>query len=98
MEAEVIKIPLVPVTRPDGRVYRPRKIRCVDGDQGWGDPLFVIVLGTHDIEAARKLAEDRAAWIDPEITLKGGRAGWYRVTGDRDEARGAAGVMFEEHV
>ena len=94
------------IARPDGRVYRPRKVTAnavVDGD----DLLTaVIVLGTHDVGRAQPLADSYAAWqlgngyraVDP-------LAGWWRdgfYCGHRawitDPVKGRAGVWFREIV
>jgi len=94
------------ITRPDGRVYRPRKVTAnavVDDDETLSG---VLVLGTHDVARAQKLADDYAAWqlgtghvaVDPE-------AGWWRDGFDcgrrrwlRDPEAGRAGVWFREIV
>jgi hypothetical protein len=95
-------IPLIPVTRPDGRIYRPRKIvACAVADE---DELLsgVVVLGTHDAGRAQPLADAYACWqlgtgyvaTDPET-------GWFREGYEagrpmwvRDENKGRAGVFF----
>lgn len=95
---------LPPVERPNGNLYQARYTRVsTNGGEGWGDPLWILVLGTHDIELARKLAEEKAAEIDSEIRLGPGITGWWRDSiryGDRywdyDDMRGAAGVRFTE--
>lgn len=95
---------LEPVTRPDGRVYRPRKVvACAVADDG--EFLSgVCVLGTHDLAVAQVLADRYAAWqlgkgsvaLEPE-------AGWFREGYEsgrlmwvRDPAKGRAGVMFHK--
>ena len=97
-------LPLVPVTRPDGRVYRPRKIiaYAVAGE----DELLsgVMVLGTHDVERARVLADRYAAWqLGEDCTAASPQAGWYREGYEagrpmwlRDEKKGRAGVWFRD--
>lgn len=90
---------LVPVTRPNGRVYRPRRAPravVVEPDDFHVDEQ-VIVLGTHDEERARALAM-RLRPVDPyphEATWmrKAIRKGdpYYMV----DEVRGAPALVFE---
>ena len=95
---------LEPVTRPDGRIYRPTKIAAYAvADE---DDLLsgVAVLGTHDMAVAQRLADQYAAWqlgsgsvaLEPET-------GWFREgysNGQpmwiRDPVKGRAGVMFHE--
>lgn len=97
---------LEPVTRPDGRLYRPRNLTAnavVDDDEIL---TAVVVLGTHDVARAQKLADGYAAWqlgrghvaVDPVPGWW--RDGWsygHRVWLD-DPVRGRAGVWFGEIV
>jgi hypothetical protein len=95
---------LAVITRPDGRVYRPRKIvACAVAD----DEDFlagVCVLGTHDLAVAQLRADGYAEWqlgrgsaaLDPET-------GWFREGYEngqpmwiRDPVKGRAGVMFHK--
>jgi hypothetical protein len=96
--------PLVPVTRPDGRVYRPRKVIAypvADADEMTSG---VMVLGTHDIERARVLADQcAAAWADGGYVAAEPVTGWFREGYEsgrpmwlQDETRGRAGVWFRE--
>jgi hypothetical protein len=88
------------VTRPNGRTYKPRKLRVIDWDDGINcSALCVIVLGTHDLALAREAAHQE----HPDAELDLGRRGWWRQAIRRgeeywewDDVRGAAGVMFEE--
>ena len=94
-------------TRPNGKVYRPRKglhaSVCCSEDHGDG----IIVRGTLDIERARELARkiwghtDNDDTVDDAPTL----TGWYRLvpwdsyggydsTWMVDEAHGAPCVVF----
>jgi hypothetical protein len=94
---------LEPVARPDGRLYRPRKVSVsfvFDDDEESG----VMVLGMHDVPRAKTLAEDFARchigagtiaikavtgwWRDG---FQGGRRTWIA-----DEDHGRAGVLFRE--
>lgn len=58
-------IPRVPIQRPNGRWYRPRKIVAAvwDNTETWGDDFGVYILGTHDIEASRQFATDSVAYF-----------------------------------
>lgn len=103
-ETTTVTAPLAPVTRPDGRVYRPRKIvACAVADD---DECLsgVTVLGTHDMTIAQREADWYAQWqlgrgsaaLDPET-------GWFREGYEdgrpmwiRDPVKGRAGVMFRE--
>jgi hypothetical protein len=88
---------LVPVIRPDGRVYRPRKppratIVDVDGR------TYVYVLGTHDEPRGRALAQ-RLTNVDPyanpptwqRLAIRNGER-WFV----QDDVRGAPCLIFEE--
>jgi hypothetical protein len=94
---------LPPVQRPNGKLYRPRKVSghaVADEDDM---VIAVIVLGTHDIERARPLAESCVrAWVDGGYTAVSPVTGWWRegfsmgeLCWVDDEARGRAGVRFE---
>jgi hypothetical protein len=94
------------ITRPNGKPYRPRKVAAYpvanDDDMTSG----VMVLGTHDIERARKLADRcAAAWVDGGYVAAEPETGWFREGYEagrpmwlRDEKRGRAGVYFREIV
>lgn len=92
------------IERPNGKLYRPRKIRVTGWDpedwgHGWDRPPQTAVLGTHDIEVARQHATSGFTChylINPTL-------GWMRQSmrnGDPwwvdDEVRGAACVIFDE--
>ena len=91
------------ITRPNGKPYRPRKVSCHAVADEWDDVVAVLVLGTHDAEAARPLAEDCVRlWAGSDCTAVRPSTGWWREAirdGQRwwtdDEARGRAGVRFE---
>jgi len=98
--------PLAPVTHPDGRVYWPRKIIAypvADYDEMTSG---VMVLGTHDVERARVLADQcAAAWVGGGYAAVDPVAGWYREGYEsgqrrwiRDETKGRAGVWWSEIV
>jgi hypothetical protein len=94
------------IVRPNGKPYRPRKVTArpvADADEMASG---VMVLGTHDIERARKLANECAAdWVDGGHVATEPETGWFRegyASGRpmwlRDEVHGRAGVWFREIV
>jgi hypothetical protein len=99
-------IPTAPVTRPNGKAYKPRRITYDrwDNEEAYGgDGCGAIILGTHDIEAARPIADQIVREWDNEYVATKPEVGWFRLSyagyrGDmvwaRDEVRGRAGVMF----
>jgi hypothetical protein len=97
---------LSPITRPNGKVYRPRKIRaiyCENDCAGRRDS--VIVLGTHDVTVAMPIAIGEARYRISSSTYlfdAVGEVGWWREAIERgervviyDDVRGAAGIRFE---
>ena len=91
------------ITRPNGKPYRPRKVTghaVADEDDM---VVAVVVLGTHDVERARPLAEDCVrAWVDGSYTAVNPVTGWWRDGFDMgqrcwvaDPVRGRAGVWFK---
>lgn len=98
---------LAPVTRPDGRVYKPRKpprgVLVEDHDARTGEPdAYVYVLGTHDVERAFQLATQIAATERLKADRDSAWQTWIRQTirrgdpvFDVDLVRGAAAVVFE---
>jgi len=96
---------LVPVTRPNGKVYRPRKApraQLVDNTDDREPYAWVFVLGTHDVESALPLAERVAASEGMQPDRDSAEKTWMRLAmrnGDRvydiDSVRGAATVTFE---
>lgn len=95
-----------PIQRPNGKLYRPRKIIAHAVADEDGATSGVIVLGTHDIERARKLADEcAAAWVASGYVATSPDRGWFREGFEggelrwlRDEERGRAGVCFREIV
>ena len=88
------------VTRPNGKVYRPRKgLRQIGfSDEDYGIS-FVAVLGTHDIEKAREfghgfesphLINAKQCWVKTVM-----RNGEKYIATDATE-HGAAAVLFTE--
>lgn len=97
----VIVVPK-PVKRPNGKLYRPRKIRVVVLDFDYWEDMSCLVLGTHDVEAARELAALEIHRYDPGLHPGEARLGWWRQSirngdpyYDSDPERGAAGVSFD---
>ncbi len=101
-ETEVVES----ITRPDGRVYRPRKViaYAFASEDDW--ITGVVVLGTQDVTRARALADRLVlselgrgyAAVDPETGwwhdgFQGGERIWIH-----DPVRGRAGVMFRDIV
>jgi hypothetical protein len=94
---------LPPVERPNGKMYRPKKIvaRLLDDRNGDRDSM-VLVTGTHDIEFATTLASGLVSdWIGKEYRPVYSGCGWWRdgmENGEQcwvdDDVRGSAGVMF----
>lgn len=96
---------LAVLTRPDGRLYRPRKLAAhavTDPDDG--DTLTGVVLGTHDPAKAQEPADAYARWqlgsrhvaVSPVAVwwrdgFAYGRRGWIE-----DEVTGRAGVWYQE--
>lgn len=94
------------ISRPDGRIYRSRKViayAVVDEDE---IVCGVMVLGTHDVGRAKPLAD----WLAADTTGRGFAAidpetGWWRDGFEcgrrrwvRDPEGGRAGVWFREIV
>jgi hypothetical protein len=95
-------VSLPAVTRPNGKLYRPRKIRSevlYDQDSVESE---VVVLGTHDVLTATVLATRDVQSIDAGFEPADPVLSWYRQSirnGDPfyeyDEIRGAACVLFQ---
>jgi hypothetical protein len=96
---------LLPIERPNGKIYRPRKIRAIYCENHHGQRDSVIVLGTHDVigalDTAALEAQYRAGHADILIDAVG-EIGWWREAIERgervvidDDVRGAAGVRYE---
>ena len=94
------------ITRPDGRVYRSRKVTAnavIDEDEF---VCGVMVLGTHDYHRAKPLADGYAVWqLGSGHVATDWVTGWWRdgfEYGCRrwiaDEEHGRAGVWFREIV
>lgn len=99
-----VEVPLAPIVRPNGKLYRPRKVMCYAwaGDEPvewWA--RGVIILGTHDLDRAREFAERMCAyWYGLEHAIRP-VVGWWRdsYSGDGpawvdDPVRGRAGISF----
>lgn len=95
--------PCLPVTRPNGKVYRPRKApRAIQVDNTYARSdeadSFILVIGTHDTERAYALAFKHWPGTQKDTASRT----WVRETirnGDpfieHDDIRGAATVTFE---
>lgn len=91
------------VTRPNGALYRPRKIVAQPCGEEEGEIDSVYVFGTHDVERARALADRAIAdWIDYGYCAGDARLTWIRDTFEggyrrfvHDEENGRAAVRFE---
>lgn len=91
---------LVSISRPNGAIYRPRKVVAYDWEDPWAWDTATqgaVVFGTHDVDRARPVAEQVCGnyAVNP-------RKGWWRdgyANGERawihDPVRGRAGVMFD---
>jgi hypothetical protein len=98
-------IELLPIVRPNGKVYRPRKIREIYFENDYGRRNDVFVLGTHDLIGAVEPAAVEARYRigHSEFLFDAvGEIGWWREMvqrGERvviyDDVRGAAGIRFE---
>jgi hypothetical protein len=92
---------LEPVTRPNGRLYRPRAVVAYAVGE---EDECVLVLGTHDQRRAQALADQIAERVaGGGFVAASPETGWYRdgfECGERrwvsDEVRGRAGVLFRE--
>ena len=79
------------LTRPNGSIYRPRKLRVEplwDEDEGFS----ALVLGTHDIELAAPIAQEvlyetlREFGQEPStVDIESAKTGWWRKDLDRFE-------------
>lgn len=100
-------IALVPVRRPDGRWYRPRKVVAQaweDDDRDIDPRRGAVVLGTHDVQEATSLAQYACGVWYGSAVVESPVVGWFRrgyVAGRQgdpcwiqDPKRGRAGVMF----
>jgi len=100
------QLELVPVTRPNGKVYRPRKAPVAVGAEDVDDGRTEIyVLRTHDIDTALPLAQAEARRLDVgSVDPDSAERWWLRGTirnGERcydpDAERGCPAVFFEVH-
>jgi hypothetical protein len=99
------QFPLPPIERPNGKIYRPRKIRAIYCENPYGRRNDVFVLGTHDLIGALEAAagEVRYRLGGPYFLIDAvGELGWWREmlhSGERvvvsDDVRGAAGIRYE---
>lgn len=96
-------VDLVPVVRPDGRIYRPHKAPralLVADDR---DPYaWIYVQGTHDVDRAYNLAVRLARSQGVAIDRETANRTWIRAAMrdgdpvfDYDPVKGAAAVSFD---
>jgi hypothetical protein len=97
---------LPPIERPDGRVYRPRKIVALswDNEEAYGqdDDYGVFVFGTHEVERALPLAREAIAhFFDSSLVPVKPERRWVRLgyqNGEQayldDPVRGRAAIQF----
>jgi hypothetical protein len=93
-----------PVTRPNGKTYRPQRLTAYAVTDEYEILCGVIVLGTHDQHRAQPMADDYACWqLGAGYAAVNPLPGWYRDGFDggsrrwvTDEAHGRAGVWFRE--
>ena len=88
------------IIRPNGKTYRPRKgPRQIGFTDESGFNAYVAILGTHDIDAAKKIAypfqclyltDPQLRWVKTVM-----RNGERYIATDADE-HGAAAVVFRE--
>jgi len=95
---------LPPITRPNGKTYRPRKlIAQAVADCDGEDLAGVVVFGTHDAGRAKRLADRYVAlYGDADMEAVNPDRVWWRDTfswGSRryedDDRHGRAGVRFD---
>jgi hypothetical protein len=94
------------IERPDGRMYRPRKVIAHswdnEGAHGQDDDYGVFVFGTHDVERARPLAIQAIKhFFGSELVPVRPERRWVRLSylnGEQafidDPVRGRAAVQF----
>lgn len=96
-------IALDPINRPNGKVYKPKRIAVERWEDDWEGRYGVVILGTHDIDAVRALADQAVKWWDNEYIATKPDVDWFRLAysgnqgemaWQRDEVRGRAGVLF----
>ncbi len=96
-----------PIVRPNGKLYKPTKVIAYawDNRDVTDDECGIVVLGTHDVDRARRLAESALDWPlglgMPYYIATKADIGWFRQGYNSwgpawisDEVRGRAGVMF----
>jgi hypothetical protein len=66
------------ITRPNGKPYRRRKpTQIATFDHGDSMAEGVVVIGTHDVDLATRLAADRLAYFD--LDPASARTSWWRL-------------------
>lgn len=96
-------IRLVPVTRPNGKVYQPVKPPIAVGVDDVDGRTEIYVLRTHNVDAAYALAQFEARRLDVgSVVRDSAELSWLRQTirdgqrcYDSDRERGCPAVCFE---
>jgi hypothetical protein len=96
---------LVEITRPNGKVYRPRKeprAQLVDNADDCEPYAWIFVHGTHDMDRAWDLAQPEASRHGMVADRESAHQTWMRLAMrngdpvyDIDPIRGTATVTFE---
>jgi hypothetical protein len=94
---------LEPVVRPNGKLYRPRRLRAIYYEDDFYSRYGVLVLGTHAQPVALELAAGEARYrVEGGVLDAVPEEGWWRdgfECGERawiwDDVHGAAGLRFE---
>lgn len=94
-----------PITRPNGKVYRPRKLVAHAWEDPWdytGAQSGVVVLGSNDVARVSEFAVEMCNYWFLGYYAVNPRTGWYRLgyqSGELrwliDEECGRAGVFFD---
>jgi hypothetical protein len=96
---------LPPIERPNGKLYRPRKVIAYGVYDADECPVGVVVFGTHDADRAGALAESfvKCDLLDSGYVPVNPSRVWWRDGFDgsarawiTDEEHGRAGVWFRE--
>jgi hypothetical protein len=102
-DTDPVAAELAAIERPNGKLYRPRKINCYPVADEDDFVTAVIVFGTHDVERARPLADSSVkTWADSDYTAGNPETGWWRQAMRNGDlfwvdapVTGRAGVRFE---
>lgn len=67
------------IVRPNGKVWRGRKPVTVQPFIDYDGSACLVVLGTHDIEEATRLAQHQPEWSESELHLVEPTTDWWRL-------------------